>query len=61
MALLMFCGARFLNLDNNCDKGVSLNMDINLSTHAKCLYVDHWETQGMPISAYPQEILKQFG
>ena len=37
----MFCGARFLNLVNNCDKGDSLNMDINLSTYAKCLSVDH--------------------
>ena len=37
----MFCGARCRNLVNNCDKGDSPNMDINLSTYAKCLSVDH--------------------
>ena len=38
MVLFVFCGARFRNLVNNWD---SLNMDINLSTYAKCLSVDH--------------------
>ena len=32
VVLVVFCGARFRNLVNNCDKGDSLNMDINLST-----------------------------